>query len=77
MYISLVCVPYVCTYIHTYIHTFRLLLYGMICCLGERYSEAEEFFEMATTMDATNVIAWTMRGTCTIGYLAAIFIFTH
>ena len=39
-----------------------LLLYGMVCCLDERYSEAEQFFEMATTTDPENAIAWTMRG---------------
>ena len=48
-----------------------LLLYGMLCCLDERYPEAGEFFELATTADPTSVIAWTMRGTymynvCTI-----------
>jgi hypothetical protein len=44
----------------------RLLLYGMLCCLDERYSEAEEFFELATTTDPTSVIAWTIRGTIII-----------
>ena len=39
-----------------------LLLYGMTCCLDEHYFEAEQFFEMATTSDPTNIIAWTMRG---------------
>ena len=42
--------------------THSLLLYGMTCCLQERYSEAEQFFEMATTSDPGNIIAWTMRG---------------
>ena len=42
--------------------THSLLLYGMTCCLQERYSEAEQFFEMATTSDPSNIIAWTMRG---------------
>lgn len=38
----------------------------MLCCLDERYSEAEEFFELATTTDPTSVIAWTIRGTIII-----------
>ena len=49
-----------------------LLLYGMLCCLDERYPEAGEFFELATTADPTSVIAWTMRGNtrkCTTSYL--------
>ena len=41
----------------------RLLLYGMLCCLDERYSEAGEFFELATTTNQTSIIAWTIRGT--------------
>ena len=39
-----------------------LLLYGMLCCLDERYPEAGEFFELATTTDPNSVIAWTIRG---------------
>ena len=41
---------------------YSLLLYGMLCCLDERYLEAGEFFELATTTDPNNVIAWTIRG---------------
>ena len=55
---------------HEYVYTCilcacSLLLYGMLCCLDERYPEAGEFFELATTADPTNVMAWTMRGTYT------------
>jgi len=34
----------------------------MMCCLSEHYEEAEIFFEMATTSDPDNVIAWVMTG---------------
>ncbi len=40
----------------------RLLLYGMVCCLDEKYDMAADLFEMATTLDPSNIIAWTMRG---------------
>ena len=39
-----------------------LLLYGMVCSLDEKYDVASDLFEMATTYDSTNIIAWTMRG---------------
>eukprot|EP00731_Ephydatia_muelleri_P033352 Em0028g27a len=39
-----------------------LLMYGMMCSLDGRHSEGESFFDMATTIDPTNTIAWTMRG---------------
>ena len=51
--------------VHVIIHCMHhcsLLLYGMLCCLDERYPEAGEFFELATTTDPTSVIAWTIRG---------------
>ena len=34
----------------------------MMCCLSEHYEEAETFFEMATTSDPDNIIAWVMTG---------------
>ena len=39
-----------------------LLLYGMLNCIGERYEEGSEFMELATSIDPTNITAWTMRG---------------
>ena len=50
-------------YSHAHIHVlYSLLLYGMLCCLDERYPEAGEFFELATATDPNSVIAWTIRG---------------
>ncbi len=40
----------------------RVVLYGMVSCLDENYTVASDLFEMATTCDPTNSIAWTMRG---------------
>lgn len=34
----------------------------MMCCLSEHFDEAETFFEMATTSDPDNIIAWVMTG---------------
>ena len=41
---------------------YSLLAYGMMCCLSEHYEEAETFFELATTTDSENIIAWIMTG---------------
>ena len=40
----------------------RMVLYGMVCCLDEKYKKADDLFEMATNTDPTNTIVWTMRG---------------
>ena len=48
--------------LHTRDIVYSLLLYGMLCCLDERYLEAGEFFELATATDPNSVIAWTIRG---------------
>ncbi len=34
----------------------------MVCCLDDKYEQAEDLFEMATTYEPNNIIAWTMRG---------------
>lgn len=34
----------------------------MCCSLDEKFDEANEVLELATTIDASNVIAWTVRG---------------
>ena len=48
---------------YNYISVFySLLAYGMMCCLSEHYEEAETFFELATTTDSDNIIAWIMTG---------------
>jgi len=39
-----------------------VLLLGVSCCLSEKYTEAEDLFELATTSEPKNVVAWTMRG---------------
>jgi tetratricopeptide (TPR) repeat protein len=39
-----------------------LLLYGMCCSLEEKFAEANEVMELATTIDPNNIIAWTIRG---------------
>jgi len=41
---------------------YSLLVYGMMCCLSEHIEEAETFFELATTSDPDNIIAWIMTG---------------
>ena len=41
---------------------YRLLLYGVCCSLDERFAEANEMMELATTIDTGNIIAWTVRG---------------
>lgn len=41
-----------------------LLLYGVCCSLDERFAEADEMMELATTIDTRNIIAWTVRGLC-------------
>ncbi len=38
----------------------------MVCCLDEKFSDAEQFFELSTTADPANIIAWTMRGGCLV-----------
>ena len=55
------CTVYTCTL--QYIRTLcRLLLYGVCCSLDERFAEADEMMELATTIDTGNIIAWTVRG---------------
>ena len=34
----------------------------MMCCLSDHHEEAETFFELATTTDPENIIAWIMTG---------------
>ena len=41
---------------------YRLLLYGICCCLKDKYKEADEAMELATVIDDCNAIAWTIRG---------------
>lgn len=36
----------------------------MVCSLDEKFSDAEQFFELSTTADPTNIVAWAMRGVC-------------
>lgn len=53
-----------------------VLLYGMVCCLDEKYQVAADLFELATSSDPTNVIAWTMRGVLAyvIYYVVSVFL---
>ena len=39
-----------------------LLAYGMMCYLSDHHEQAETFFELATTTDPENIIAWIMTG---------------
>ena len=41
-------------------HLNGLLLYGVVCAIEERIDAAETFFEAATNVAPTSVIAWTM-----------------
>ena len=41
---------------------YRLLLYGICCCVNDKHSEAEEVLEFATAIEEYNTIAWTIRG---------------
>ncbi|XP_013372198.1 PREDICTED: cilia- and flagella-associated protein 70 isoform X1 [Chinchilla lanigera] len=43
-------------------HTHSLLLCGVLAVLMENYEQAEIFFEDATCLDPTNVVAWTLLG---------------
>ena len=40
----------------------RLLMFGICASMDERFSEAEEAFELAIKIDSQNIIAWTVRG---------------
>ncbi len=53
-------------------HLYGLLLYGVVCAMEERNDVAETFFEAATCVDATNVLAWTMLGKCWYYIMEAI-----
>ena len=56
---------YISVYIHFFLYMYalyRLLLYGVCCSLDERFAEADEMMELATTIDTGNIIAWTVRG---------------
>ena len=41
-------------------HLNGLLLYGVVCAIEERIDAAETFFEAATNVAPTSVVAWTM-----------------
>ncbi|XP_006887628.1 PREDICTED: tetratricopeptide repeat protein 18-like [Elephantulus edwardii] len=43
-------------------HICSLLLCGVLAVLRESYEEADIFFEDATTLEPTNVVAWTLLG---------------
>jgi len=40
----------------------RLLLYGVVCTLQEKYAAAETFFEAATCVQPRSILAWSMLG---------------
>ena len=37
-------------------------MFGVCLSLNGRFSEAEDVFELATTLDSHNIMVWTMRG---------------
>ena len=37
-------------------------MFGICASMDERFSEAEEVFELAVKIDSQNIIAWTVRG---------------
>ncbi|XP_072171577.1 cilia- and flagella-associated protein 70-like [Diadema setosum] len=43
-------------------HIHGLLLYGVVCAMEDGNDAAETFFEAATCVDPSSVLAWTMRG---------------
>ncbi|XP_063957993.1 cilia- and flagella-associated protein 70-like isoform X2 [Lytechinus pictus] len=43
-------------------HLYGLLLYGVVCAMEEGNEAAETFFEAATCVDPSSILAWTMLG---------------
>lgn len=43
-------------------HLHGLLLYGVVCAMEEGNEAAETFFEAATCVDPSSILAWIMLG---------------
>ena len=52
-------------------------MYGICVSMDERFSEAEDVFELATTIDSQSITAWIVRGElCNImKKISLVFIF--
>ena len=61
---------------HIFSSSLSLLLYGMCSSLDECFPEADEVMELATTIDSSNLVAWTIRGTRTL-YIIPIHRIIH
>lgn len=56
-----------------------LLLCGVLAVLMEKYEQAEIFFEDATCLEPTNVVAWTLLGmvfSCDMNVFSSIIRFS-